>query len=321
MLISVIVPVYNVEKYLKKCLDSIINQSYKNIEIILVDDGSNDTSGKICDEYEKKDERIKVIHKKNGGLSDARNVGIEESKGEYICFIDSDDYIEPNMIEDLYKACIDYNVKIASCDKIRELENGKKVFEKKYESSRMITKKEAYSNMLLFDPAVCDKMFERSLFDEVKFPKGKLYEDILTTNKLIEQCDNLYHIAKPYYHYIQRNNSIVHQKFSIKKLDYIRNAKKLYEYIVNEYPELQEQCDAYYSLVLATTLCDMYKDRKKLKNEYEKYLNELRKYEGIVIDNKYISKSKKIMIKIIINNHFTSIVILTKKIRNIIKYR
>lgn len=320
MLVSVIIPVYNVEKYLRKCLDSVINQTYKELEIILVDDGSTDSSGKICDEYAQKDNRIKVIHKSNGGLSDARNVGIEKSNGEYICFIDSDDYIELDMFENLYKACIEKNVKIASCDKIRELENGKKIIEKRYEESRIITKKEAYSNILLFDPAVCDKMFEKSLFANVRFPKGKLYEDILTTNKLVEQCDYLYHVAKPFYHYIQRNNSIVHQKFNIKKLDYIKNAKKLYEYIMKSYPELKEQCDAYYSLVLCTILCDIYGDRKKFKKEYKEYLNELKKYKKIINNNYYITKSKKIMIKLI-NNNLIYIVIFIKRIRNIMKYR
>ena len=112
MKISVIVPVYNVEKYLTKCVDSIMNQTYKDLEIILVDDGSTDNSGKICDEYVKKDKRFKVIHKKNGGLSDARNVGIKNSTGEYLSFIDSDDYIDNDMIECLYNACIKNNADI-----------------------------------------------------------------------------------------------------------------------------------------------------------------------------------------------------------------
>ena len=114
-LISIVVPIYNVEKYLEKCINSIIIQTYKNIEIILVNDGSTDSSGKICDIYLKKDKRIKVIHKKNGGLSDARNVGIENAKGKYIAFIDSDDFIDSDFIEILYNLIIEYNADVSCC--------------------------------------------------------------------------------------------------------------------------------------------------------------------------------------------------------------
>ena len=124
-LISVIVPIYNVEKYLERCLDSIIKQTYKNLDIILVDDGSIDNSTKICDEYVKKDSRIKVIHKENGGLSDARNVGIDNSDGKYICFIDSDDYIELDMIENLYDGIVKNNANICCCGKLLEYEKNK----------------------------------------------------------------------------------------------------------------------------------------------------------------------------------------------------
>lgn len=122
-LISIIVPVYNVEKYLNKCIDSIINQTYKNIEIILVDDGSTDNSGKICDEYLLRDSRIKVIHKNNGGLSSARNEGINISSGEYIGFVDSDDWVEPNMYEEMYKKILYSNADIVDCGYWKEYEN------------------------------------------------------------------------------------------------------------------------------------------------------------------------------------------------------
>lgn len=122
-LISIIVPVYNVEKYLKECIDSVISQTYKNLEIILVDDGSTDKSGEICDEYSKKDSRIKVIHKENGGLSDARNVALDIAKGEYIGFVDSDDYVEKDMFETLYKLAEEHNTEISSISFYKTLEN------------------------------------------------------------------------------------------------------------------------------------------------------------------------------------------------------
>ncbi len=122
-LISIIIPVYNVERYLRECIDSIIAQTYKNLEIILVDDGSSDKSGEICDEYSKKDSRIKVIHKKNGGLSDARNVALDIAKGDYIGFIDSDDYIEKDMFQILYNLAEEYNAEISSISFYKMLEN------------------------------------------------------------------------------------------------------------------------------------------------------------------------------------------------------
>lgn len=122
-LISIIIPVYNVERYLRECIDSIIAQTYKNLEIILVDDGSSDKSGEICDEYSKKDSRIKVIYKKNGGLSDARNVALDIAKGDYIGFIDSDDYIEKDMFQILYNLAEEYNAEISSISFYKMLEN------------------------------------------------------------------------------------------------------------------------------------------------------------------------------------------------------
>ena len=115
-LVSIIVPIYNVEKYIKECIDSIINQTYKNLEIILVDDGSPDCCPKICDEYSKKDKRIKVIHKENGGLSSARNAGLDVAKGEYVSFIDSDDVVDEKFIETLYNLCIENNCDISECN-------------------------------------------------------------------------------------------------------------------------------------------------------------------------------------------------------------
>lgn len=320
MKISVIIPVYNVEKYLKRCIESVINQTIKDLEIILVDDGSTDSSGRICDEYAKKDKRIKVIHKENGGLSDARNAGLDIARGYYISFVDSDDYIDNNMIEKLYYGCTKNNTDIAICDKILELENGKKFKEKMYNNSCELNQKETYENILLYSPSVWNKLFKRELFTDIRFPKGKLYEDIITTNKLIDKSNKTFYVEGTYYHYIQRQNSIVHKNFNINKLDYINNAKELYEFILKRYPDILEQCDAYYMLVLSTVISDMYLQRNQYKIQYNKYIKELSVYKKRNKKNKYISKLKKIMIELI-SYKLVLIVVLAKKIKDILKYK
>ena len=219
-LISVIVPVYNVEKYIRRCLDSIVNQTYSNLEIILIDDGSKDASGKICDEYAKKDNRITVIHKKNGGLSDTRNVGINAAKGKYITFVDSDDIICCDYIEHLYYLLKKYNCKMSISG--LEIVPSKNKKNDKYIEEK-IEKTEALRRLLVDDISVssCSKLYEISLFKDVHFPKGKLYEDNGTTYKLIEKCDSIGYSNKKIYKYYRNSNSITNKKFDNRKLDLI----------------------------------------------------------------------------------------------------
>ena len=178
-LISVIVPVYNVEIFFDKCMTSIVNQTYKNLEIILVDDGSTDKSGKKCDEWKEKDERIKVIHKENGGASSARNVGLEDVTGNWISFIDSDDYIEKTFLENLYNSAKENNADIAAGGFKRITLYKEKI---KYSEENFISdKKDMMRRFLLNDGlsfAMCDKIYKKKLFDTIRFPEGKMNEDI-----------------------------------------------------------------------------------------------------------------------------------------------
>lgn len=226
-LISIIVPIYNVELYLDDCIKTIINQTYKNIEIILVDDGSTDNSAKICDEYEKKDSRIKVIHKENGGLSDARNKGLEEAKGKYICFIDSDDLISYKFIEILYKQCIDNNSEIAICQLqiVKDNENKKINVEdtKNINVQNMTGRKLSifiyngeYKDISF---SACNKLYRRDLFinNNIKYPYGKYYEDTQTTFKLFYKANNITINNEFLYYYRKREESITTSKVSRKK--------------------------------------------------------------------------------------------------------
>jgi glycosyltransferase involved in cell wall biosynthesis len=210
-LISVIVPVYNVEKYLKRCIDSIIKQTYKNLEIILVDDGSTDSSGDICDQYGISDLRIKIIHKQNGGLSSARNAGIDKSTGELIAFIDSDDYIHPEMLEFLQNEISQKDVDIAICGRYIVYENGKSIIKEKKCDGIIMESEDAIRKMCsydYFDMSSCDRLFIKALFQSVRYPEKKLCEDWHVMHILFDLAKRISYNSIPLYYYYQRENSI-----------------------------------------------------------------------------------------------------------------
>lgn len=215
--LSVIVPVYKVEPYIHKCVDSILGQTYTNLEVILVDDGSPDNCGKICDEYAAKDKRVKVIHKKNGGLSDARNAGIDISTGNIIGFIDSDDYIEARM----YQEMIDYmehnNLDIVCAD-TNQVKGNKIKFKPRYKKNYVWNKQEALSEILNgnLDNAAWNKIYKREIIGNTRFPQGRVYEDVATIYKFIYNADKVGYLSKPYYYYVKRKGSIVTSGFNCK---------------------------------------------------------------------------------------------------------
>ncbi|MDR1613956.1 MAG: glycosyltransferase [Campylobacteraceae bacterium] len=216
-LISVIVPIYNVEIYLKKCLDSIISQTYKNLEIILIDDGSPDNCGKICDEYALKDKRIKVIHKKNGGLSDARNAGLDAAKGEYIAFVDSDDYITENIYEELVGIAQKETADIVMHTfyiidnkgvKISQIEGADSL---SIDEIRYLILMDKYSN------CACDKLYKAELFKDLKFFVGAYSEDLFIMPTLFFRAKKAVLINKPYYYYNCTNQNSIMSTFSAKR--------------------------------------------------------------------------------------------------------
>jgi len=213
-LISVIVPVYNVKPYLPKCLDSICGQTYTNLEIIVVDDGSTDGSGIICDEYAAKDSRIKVIHQENGGLSVARNKGLDVATGEYIAFVDSDDWIDREMYKELYENLVKQGVDISMCSYIQHYPNRSRA---KCNSGKthVWTGREAIRELIAgkrVATMVWDKLYNKSLFDEIRFPDGKIFEDAAIIYKLFAKSGKVSQVEKPYYHYLSRQGSIINQK-------------------------------------------------------------------------------------------------------------
>lgn len=209
--VSIIVPVYNVEKYLPTCIESILNQSYKNFELILVDDGSPDKSGDICDDYAKKDNRIKVIHQRNSGSSAARNNGLETSSGEYITFVDSDDWIDENHIETLYHSISSSKVDIVQCDLCYERNDGQKIWSNKPSSE--VPRQVILDSMNgRIHAGVVLKMARKNLFEEksIRFPKYDFFEDMHTSINLLLVAKSFKHVPIASYHYRFNENSQTH---------------------------------------------------------------------------------------------------------------
>lgn len=238
--ISVIVPVYNVEKYLPTCLDSLLGQTYQNLEIILVDDGSTDNSGKICDEYAEKDSRIQVVHQENGGLSIARNSGLEYAAGEYVSFVDSDDWMSQNAFRILYQGLKKYHAQcsVGRFTHVMDKE-GKLSYEKREKCQvRCDDSREAMKHALLRGSSACNRLFERALFQDVRFPEHKTNEDEIAILRVYEKCSRVVFLDKYTYFYRRRPNSITTSTFSVKNLDFYYNTLENLKYIKQTEPAL-----------------------------------------------------------------------------------
>lgn len=255
-LISVIVPIYNVEKYLARCVDSIVNQTYKNLEIILVDDGSPDRCPQMCDDYAEKDSRIKVVHKKNGGLSDARNAGMAVATGEYISFIDSDDYVSDDFFECLLDAMNKENSDIAECSVVKFYEDNHfdefndDLLEKTYDTQ------DAMSALIAENPFhqhVWNKLYKTELVKDIPYAVGKLNEDEFWTYQVFGRANKVSKLNKTMYYYFQRNSSIMGVGYNIRRLDALEGKVNRQKYIENNFPELSTQAkiDLYGSCMFA----------------------------------------------------------------------
>ena len=229
-MISVIVPIYNINKYIERCVYSIINQKYTDLEIILVDDGSTDSSGLICDNLSEKDKRIVVIHKENGGLSSARNAGLDIAKGEYIGFVDGDDYISENMYETLLYKMQQNNADLAICS-FKEVQEGKLLRSplKNNEPEKIIMGRSKYQLVTGFETAntiACSKLYKKEIFDGLRFPEGKLHEDQWIIPYVIEKSNKIVKIKDELYFYLTRNNSISKEKIKPNRMWDLMDALK-----------------------------------------------------------------------------------------------
>lgn len=256
MKVSVIVPVYNVETFLPYCVESLVNQNFEDYEILLIDDGSTDNSGEICDRFSKKYPVVKVFHKENGGLSDARNYGMLHAKGEYFVFVDSDDLVGRDYLKVLHNLVEEYNVDISVIDSVRirnyDINNISKVIDDNTtlsSSEKILSKEDALKSMLVrkdLGVSAWGKMYKRSLFDNISYPKGKIYEDMLTTPYLIDsmQSQSLAVSNAIQYLYFVREDSITQKKFSNRDLTIFDGLDKCDTFLRERYSGMEEplQC-------------------------------------------------------------------------------
>lgn len=270
-LVSVIVPIYKVEEYLDRCLSSITQQTYKNLEIILVDDGSPDACPEMCNAWKEKDDRVVVIHKTNGGLSSARNAGIDVAAGDYVAFVDSDDYIANDMIETMLNAAVRHDVEVACCGRIRVTEHARvEMFTLPKE--QILSGEEALKQLLTGDSieeAAWDKLYKRSVFREKRFPVGEINEDVVQTVKILGDCGKIVHVGKALYYYCENKNSITTSKYSPKKKIYLKHLDEIKLYLSENYSQL-----LHYYFCLETRYCQcllyLLLDNKETYNKFER---------------------------------------------------
>lgn len=296
-MVSIIVPVYKVEKYLRECVDSILAQTYKDIEVILVDDGSPDGSPAICDEYAKKDTRVRVVHKENGGLSSARNAGIDIAKGEYIAFCDSDDYIDADMIEILASVAEEHRADFVGCESVVLDSKGNILPIYHSETDKKTFKPTEFLRSLFYDRSdcsVCNKLFLRSTIGESRFVKGRNNEDIIFLSEIIHRCQTIIQINKPFYHYRVTEGSITHA-FNERSLDQYKNLAIIEKIIKKCYTDIDDAWFFYKCNITKTTATSIVRHKKRYEEPFKSTYSELKS----VLRQNYskILKSKDINVR------------------------
>lgn len=294
--ISIIVPVYNVEAYLEKCVESILKQTYTNLEILLVNDGSTDKSGELCDKLALRDHRIRVIHKENGGLSDARNRGIDEASSNLIGFIDSDDYIDEDMYETLYRQMVASKADLSMCghyDVYHQISEKQVAEIKTWELMPEEAIKMVMEAKILSVTAV-NKLYKKALFEQLRFRIGKIAEDAFIMVDLIHQCSKIVATNEKKYYYVHRENSITTQKFSLKFLNVIEAYEQNAKMISENYPDLYDvaimRLNWAYFYVLDRLLVDNDFKDKVLEDRLISYLKKNKK--SILMDSRFTRARK-----------------------------
>lgn len=280
-LVTIIVPIYKVEKYLRECIDSIVSQTYKNLEIILIDDESPDSCPMICDEYTQKDKRIIVKHKKNGGLSDARNLGIDIATGDFIMFVDSDDLIDRHIVQFLLNSINTSHSDIACCqfryiDELTVIGKAPNNLKKSYTISHndciyeLLTKKD-------IGVYAWAKLYKKELFQEVRYPVGRLHEDVFTTYKLVDKANSISIIPDALYCYRIRNDSITTQKITPKHIDAVYAKIALNNFVEDKYPKLSKYSKALLAYSCALCIYKIISSHDSLMLSYIPYLRQILK--------------------------------------------
>lgn len=296
-LVSIVIPVYNVEEYLAQCIESILGQTYHNYELILVNDGSKDSSGKICEDYRNKDGRIRLIHKKNGGLSDARNAGMEIAKGLYITFVDSDDFIHKDYLKEMVSFAVDNNVDIVQAE-WSHFTKDLGTYER--HNLKISTGEEAFVDMLHFrniHMMAWNKLYRRSLFENIYYPVGRINEDNLTTYKVVFRASKVACLPQVLYYYRINDSGIMNSNFSEKRFEvlsvidemkkYLGQESQKYEYEIN-YHEVRLRMSIYNACLV--------------QSKKEKYVEQMNEIEETLknVDFKKVKLEKKYQILLLI---------------------
>lgn len=301
-LLSVIVPVYNVEAYLCRCVDSILSQSYRELEVILVDDGSKDASGRICDEYARRDSRVRVIHKENGGLSSARNAGLEAAKGDYLTFVDSDDWIEPESYGPMIDL-LEENGAALVCGGRYDVDGktGEKTLGLCPKKTERISGEEMAGRIFLWDgcdSSACDKLYRRRLFETLRYPEGKVCEDVCVTYKIVLEAGNAVLWSRTYYNYFHRPGSITTAAVSEKSFHFSRHTAEIYPFIRENYPRIEPQARflRVRSLSHILLLLDQAEQttRQRFAGEYRQARKELQKHTGFFLTSPYFGRQERV---------------------------
>ena len=312
-LISIVIPVYNVERYIERCVDSVLCQTYKNIEILLINDGSTDNSGFLCEKLANKDSRIKVFHKINEGLSATRNFGVEQSNGQFVGFVDSDDYIEEDMYEKLFNAIQSSQADMAECSLTRIYKNYSETFYNG-DNFQIDLDAEGYvreyiDNVRLYGSAWC-KLLKKEIAEKVKFPVGKIYEDCFYSLDLVKYLKKVTVISDSLYNYYIREGSITTKSFSHSDMDYIECINSWEDYIDNYFPQfkqlmLKRKVIAYLSIFNQTLEL-----RQRKNNEDYKYLKYYFKSSLVKILQSKVPLEIKIAVLLLnINESFYKIIL------------
>lgn len=304
-LISVIVPVYNIKEYIGRCVDSILAQTWKNLEVLLVDDGSTDGTGELVDELREKDARIRVFHKKNGGSSSARNFGIREAKGKYLGFVDSDDYIEPFMYGRLYRAMKETGMPIAQGARSEMDEQGNALPDICIPPEReLVYDSEAFMQELLLhkgDCSFCTKLVDKTLFEKHGFPEGKLNEDFHLLVKMLPEIKGIVSVPERMYTVFYKSGSNTRMdaagNFSIVYRDNVDNADMVTELVRKQYPKLEKTAMRFGLCQRLDYLLHIpIKDMKKTNVQYMDIVRYLRKNRGEIIKNAELTKKQKLFL-------------------------
>lgn len=303
-LVSVIVPIYNVEKYLEKCVTSIRNQDYTNLEIILVDDGSPDACPQLCDAYAKADKRIRVIHKKNGGLSDARNAGIRVATGDYLAFIDSDDYVDPAFVSTLLHEAQRQDADIVACS-LQRVYDDKTVFPPKWVDEATFSNIEGIRD-ILSSPSLCDvmawnKLYKKELFTKtgILYPVGKVHEDMFTTYKLFYAAQKICFVNKPLYYYVQREGSIINQGFNKKRLHAVEATGEVLDWVTANHLPLEQEAMAYRFGFIIVVLNDMVEQDAIDKAAWDELAAWVAANKKSLLRNPFVSRNNRLLIRVL----------------------